>query len=529
MIIGSITKGASQLANINHSKKVVNFSSSVQKQKKVLLKLLNEAKDTEFGKTFGYSEIIASSNPVDTYQKLVPIFQYDYMFKSFWYKTLQGIENVSWPGKIKNFALTSGTTNSSSKKIPVSSQMVKGIKRSCLRQLLTLNDLKLPISFYEKHVLVVGGSTELTQVSDHLEGDLSGILTGRVPHFLNPFTKPSKKVRAIGNWDEKLDKIVENASKWDVGIICGVPSWVNLLINKIIEHYQIDSIFELWPSLKIYIHGGVSFTPYITSFNALFNDKVIYLDTYLASEGFLGFQGATESHMKLTIDNGIFFEFIPFNSNHFDGEGNLINYSDALQLHQIEANVNYALLISTNSGAFRYLIGDTIKFSDVQQLKFKISGRTKHFLNLCGEHLTVDNMTEAITTISSEYGIKIEEFAVLGKRTESGAYCHKWYLASNSALAETQIIETLDKLLCALNDDYAIQRLYNLGKMELEVLPCSIFYGFLKVIDKYGSQHKFPRVLKGKLAHDWEHYLSILIEENARTLIYWQSGNTSIL
>ena len=529
MILGSITKGASQLAKINHSIKEINLPNSRQKQKKVLLKLLNEAKDTEFGKNFEFSKILNSTDPINSYQELVPIFQYDYMFKHFWHKTLQGIENVSWPGKIKNFALTSGTTNSSSKKIPVSNQMIKGIKRSCLRQLLTLNDLKLPISFYQKHVLVVGGSTELTQVRDHLEGDLSGILTGRVPHFLNPYTKPSKKVRAIGNWDEKLDKMVENASKWDVGIICGVPSWVNLLINRITEHYNINSIFELWPNLKIYIHGGVSFTPYIAGFNALFKDEVIYLDTYLASEGFIGFQGATEGQMKLTVDNGIYYEFVPFNSSHFDGEGNLTNYTNALQLHQIEVNVNYALLISTNSGAFRYLIGDTITFLDVQQLKFKITGRTKHFLNLCGEHLTVDNMTEAITAISFEYGLKIEEFAVLGKRTENGEYHHKWYLASNSTFDEIQLIEQLDALLCSLNDDYAIQRLYSLGRMELEILPCSLFYGFLKVIDKYGSQHKFPRVLKGKLAHDWEHYLSILIEENARTLIYWQSGNSTIL
>jgi hypothetical protein len=530
MIVGTILKGASKVAHKKSLKKA-QLSESVKHvatlQEEQLRKLLSKAKKTEFGNTYGFSNLLQSENVIDAYREVVPIFQYDFMYKKFWHKTLAGVEDVTWPGKIQNFALTSGTTSAASKRIPVSKQMIKGIKKTCLKQVFTLSDLDLPSAFYEKDVLCVGGSTDLKKVNNQYEGDLSGILTGKVPHWINPYTKPSKKIRAIGNWDEKLNKIVEAAPKWDVGIICGVPAWVHILIDRICDTYQVDCIFDIWPNLKVYIHGGVSFAPYKNTFDQLFNKKVMYLDTYLASEGFIGYQAPNSGEMQLVLDNNIYYEFIPFTEEHFDMEGNLKNYSDALAIDEVEEGVDYALLITTNSGAFRYLIGDTIQFTDIDNAKFKITGRTKHFLSLCGEHLSVDNMTQAISELSYAQNISIEEFCVLGKQQENGKFVHKWFIASDYPINSLNFKHDLDAKLCELNDDYTTERQHALENIEVEVLPTKVFYNFLKLMDKYGSQHKFPRVLKGKLAEDWENYIDILNEENEKMMVYWQTGSVS--
>lgn len=531
MLVGSLLKGASDLAQKKNSKKSSKITKEmeaiVRKQEQQLTKLLTKAKKTEFGDKFNFKEILESGDLREAYRQEVPIFQYDFMFKQFWHKTLNGVEDVSWPGKISNFALTSGTTSASSKRIPVSKQMIRSIKKVCLKQVLTLSDLDMPASFYEKDILMVGGSTDLTKINSQWEGDLSGILTGKVPTWVTPYSKPSKKIKAISDWEEKLERMVENAGKWDVGMICGVPAWVQILVNRIVETYQLNSIFDIWPNLKVYIHGGVSFDPYVPSFNELFDGKVIYLDSYLASEGFIGFQSAGVEAMQLVIDNNIYYEFIPFDEDHFDADGNLKNYSDALGIDEVEAGVDYALLISTNSGAFRYLIGDTIRFIDPQRILFKITGRTKHFLSVCGEHLSVDNMTQAISDLAYEHNLAIDEFGVLGKQLESGNFMHKWYIASDNPINSITFKHELDNKLCELNDDYRTERKFALERIELEVLPTKVFYNFLKLMDKYGSQHKFPRVMKGQLAKDWERYIDIVEEENAKMMVYWQSGSVS--
>jgi GH3 auxin-responsive promoter len=522
MIVGPIVKGATQFAHKQNTKNLESESHQAIQQR-VLKDILSYSKQTEFGKDHNFQNFYKSNQLENYFAKSVPVFQYDYMYKKYWHKTLNGVSDVSWPGKISNFALTSGTTNASSKRIPVSDEMVKSIRKTCMRQLSSLSELKLPVSFFEKEVLFVGGSTNLTKVNTQFEGDLSGILTGKVPSWLNPFTKPSKKIRAIADWDEKLNRIVDMAPKWDIGIICGVPSWVQILINKILDRYQLNSIFEIWPNIRFYIHGGVQFDPYINSFNRLFNEKVIYLDTYLASEGFFGYQSSTSTQLKLNIKDGTYYEFIPFNLDHFDKDGNLREYNSALTISEVKENTTYALLITTNSGAFRYLLGDTIQFTNLKDLSFKITGRTKHFLSLCGEHLSVDNMTEAISSIAYEKNLRIDEFAVVGGTFEDGNFYHKWYIASNSPINSVSLKHELDEKLCELNADYKVERLFTLKLMEIEVLPTSVFYDFLKLIDKYGSQHKFPRVLKGQLALDWERYIAIIEEENAKMAVKWQS------
>ena len=502
MMLKSTTKYAYKFTNF--VKPTVNTT-----QEKQLRKLLNKAKKTEFGMKYDFASILKSENILQAYREKVPIFDYDYMFKEFWHKTLSGTPNVTWPGHISNFALTSGTTGASSKRIPVSKQMIQTIKKSSIKQLLSLSNLEIDSSFYEKDILFLGGSTELTKINDQFEGDLSGIITGKVPSWFSPFSKPDKRIRALHNWNEKIEEIVKQAPKWDIGVISGVPAWMEILIERIVDHYGLDSIFQIWPNLKIFVHGGVSFDPYILRFNKLFDNRVIYLDTYLTSEGFFAFQPTDSDSLHLLVNSDVYFEFVPFNSEHFDNDGNLIDFGKSLTINEVSEDVDYALLVSTNSGAWRYLIGDTIKFKCLETFKIKITGRTKHFLSLCGEHLSVDNMTEALTNVAFQKGLEIREFAVTGFSNSHG-HGHQWFIASDETIDEEEFLKSLDEKLGSLNADYEIERKFALNQLELICLPTKFFHDFMEIKDMYGAQHKFPRVLKGKMAQDWLQYVSIV-------------------
>lgn len=489
-------------------------SEGIKQQEKQLKKLLNKAKSTEFGKKHGFSKILKSGNMAEAYKEMVPVYDYNLMFNHFWHKTLSGVPNVSWPGKIENFALTSGTTGSASKRIPVSKQMIQTIKKVSVKQMLGLSKLHLPTDFYEKQILFLGGSTQLDQINDQFEGDLSGIVTGKVPNWIAPFSKPEKEIRALRDWNKKIDEIVKKAPEWDLGIICGVPSWMQILIEKINDHYGLDSIHQIWPNLRIYVHGGVSFDPYMTKFNELFNSQVVYLDTYLCSEGFFAFQPIDSDGMHLLTKSNVYFEFIPFDTNHFNADGELIK-DDSLTLSEVEKDVDYALLVSTSAGAWRYLIGDTIRFTDLETYKIKITGRTKHFLSLCGEHLSVDNMTDALTKVSYRHKVEVREFAVIGTYSKTGNFKHCWFLGCDNPPAKMKTFrEELDYELSMLNTDYLIERNFALEEIEMNVVPTKVFYDFMKIKNKYGAQHKFPRVLKGKMADDWVSYLGYLNDIN---------------
>lgn len=504
-VVGNVIKTTAKYAD-----KLAKFKrkDALILQQKQLKNLLSKAKNTEFGKEFGFADILKSDNLFDAYRHKVPVFDYDYMFKKFWHRTLSGNANVTWPGYINHFALTSGTTGASSKRIPVSNAMVQQIKKTGLQQFLGLSELNLSSKFYNGEVLFLGGSSSLEKINDKFEGDLSGIVTGNVPSWLTPFSKPEKNIRSLKNWSAKIDSIVAKAPDYDISIICGVPSWVELLIARIIQEYSLNSIFEIWPNLKLYFHGGVNFSPYMNHFNQLFEERVIYLDTYLASEGFFGYQHAQSSSMQLCLNNGIYFEFIPFNSTYFDSDGNLKNFDCGLTLNEISTDQDYALLVSTCSGAWRYLIGDTIRFENIDTLTFKITGRTKHFLSLCGEHLSVDNMNEAITSISISENIIVREFAVKGFTNEMG-HGHTWYVGCDQPVNSEYLSILIDARLKELNDDYKTERSYALNQLKVKVIPSKMFYDFMDMKGIYGAQYKFPRVLKGKMAEDWDAYLSI--------------------
>lgn len=503
-LLGRILKGTVRYRRkVNDTKKKYDYKL----HDLYLKKLLEKAKKTEFGKKYGFKEILKDKNIYESFASRVPIYDYDKLYKEWWHKTLDNKKDITWPGKIKYFALTSGTSGAPSKRIPVSDDMIQSIKRTSLRQMLIMDDLEIEKSFFKKQMLILGGSTKLQEVNGHFEGDLSGILAKKIPLWFVRFSRPNKMISGIRDWSEKLDKMVEEAPKWDIGIISGVPAWVQLLMDKIIKRHGLNSIHDIWPNFKIYVHGGVAFEPYKESFKKLLSQDIIYLETYLASEGFIAYEnGVNLQGMQLSLNKGLYFEFIPFNENNFDEDGNLRENPEVLPLKKVKEGIDYALLLSTCSGTWRYLIGDTVQFTSLLDYEIKITGRTKHFLSLCGEHLSVDNMNKAIELTSKELDVSIKEFTVFGGR-EDIHFFHNWFIGIEEDVEEELLKNTLDKHLHALNADYATERTSALKYMRVNQIPHQKFIDFLAQKGKLGGQHKFPRVIKGQLKEDWLSFL----------------------
>ncbi|MEI9933498.1 MAG: GH3 auxin-responsive promoter family protein [Ferruginibacter sp.] len=320
--------------------------------------------------------------------------------------------------------------------------------------------------------------------------------------------KPGKKIAKQKDWSKKLDEIVANAPDWDIGFIVGVPAWLQLCMEKIIERYQLKNIHDIWPNLAFYVHGGVAMEPYKKGFEKLLGRPITYIETYLASEGFLAYQNRQDATgMHLSLNDNIFFEFVPFDDSNFDHDGNMIADPEVFMLHEIEENKDYSILISTNAGAWRYAIGDTIKLINKEKSEIIITGRTKHFLSLVGEHLSVDNMNKAIEMVSEELNISIPEFTVAGV-ADGNFFSHHWYIATDDFVTDKELSSGIDARLKELNDDYDVERRHALKNVFVTVLPEHIFMNFMKMKGKVGGQHKFPRVLKGKILEDWQKFLS---------------------
>ncbi|GMQ27503.1 GH3 family domain-containing protein [Algoriphagus confluentis] len=481
-------------------------------QKEQLRKLLLKAERTAIGKKYDFHGILKGlkKGPDEFYNRYkaqVPIYDYNSIHAEFWHLLQEGKKNITWPGQVKYFALSSGTSGASSKYIPITKSMVKAIRRTGVRQILSLSKYDFPASLYTKGILMLGGSTDLEFNGTYFSGDLSGITAGNLPIWFQRFYKPGKKISRNRNWGNKLDQIVENAPKWDIGIIVGVPAWLQILLEKIIERYQVQDIHEIWPNLRIFVHGGVSFEPYRKGFESLLGKPLTYMETYLASEGFLAFQALpNRKSMRLVLNNGIFHEFVPFSEANFDANGDILPTAETLKIDEIEEGKDYALLITTCAGAWRYLIGDVIRFVSKEESEIIITGRTKHFLSLCGEHLSVDNMNKAIEMVAEDLNIRVREFTVLGIPS-GNLFAHRWFIGSDDVVDSQLFREKLDGHLCQLNDDYAVERRHALKEVLVEVLPSSVFYDWMKAQGKEGGQNKFPRVLKGEKAKSWEDYL----------------------
>jgi hypothetical protein len=275
----------------------------------------------------------------------------------------------------------------------------------------------------------------------------------------------------------------------------------------IIERYKLNNIHEMWPNLAFFVHGGVSFEPYKKGFEKLLGKPITYIETYLASEGFIGYQDQQHAvGMKLVTNEHIFMEFVPFDNRNFDADGEITSNPEALMIHEVEEGKDYALLISTAAGTWRYLIGDTIRFVDKEKSEIIITGRTKHFLSLVGEHLSVDNMNKAIQLVSEEMNICIPEFTVAGV-PYGNFFAHHWYVACNDRVNAGSLASKIDQKLKELNDDYAVERKSALKQVLVDVLSEQQFLDFMQSKGKIGGQHKFPRVLKGKMLEDWQRFL----------------------
>ncbi len=481
-----------------------------RQQLRVLKKLLRKARFTQFGQEYKFDEVLMSRHPGKKFQQLVPTYNYNKIYDEWWHKAKAGVPDVCWPGVIKYFALSSGTSESTSKFIPITKDLIRSNTITSFRQLLSLTKYDdVPRRSVGKGWLLLGGSTQLQKGPTYYAGDLSGIQQKNIPFWFQGLGlyKPGKKIAREKDWSKKLEEIVDNAPSWDIGFIVGVPAWLQLCMEKIIERYKLNNIHDIWPNLAFYVHGGVAMEPYKKGFDKLLGKPITYIETYLASEGFLAYQNRQDAiGMHLALNNNIFFEFVPFDDNNFDSDGNMVDQPEAFMIHEIEENKDYAILISTNAGTWRYAIGDTVRLIDKERSEIIITGRTKHFLSLVGEHLSVDNMNKAIEMVSEDLNISIPEFTVAGVPHEN-FFAHHWYVATDDVVNENELSQRIDAKLKELNDDYEVERKHALKNVFVTVLSEQTFMNFMKSKGKVGGQHKFPRVLKGKMLEDWNKFL----------------------
>lgn len=503
-IIGNIIKGVINLRN-----SISSESDHVENQRETFNFLLDKAKNTEFGEYYKFSKISDSKTPYQDFKSTIPYFDYDKMHNEWWYKLHEGKENVTWPGHPDYFALSSGTTGKTSKRIPVSNDMIDAIKNAGIKQILAIENFDLPADFFEKEIMMLGSSTELQNNNDHLEGEISGISASRIPFWFRGFYKPGEEISKIDDWDERVQKIAENAKSWDIGALSGIPSWMELMMEKVIDYHQVDTIHDIWPNLKVYTSGGVAFGPYEKSFKRLTGKHVEVIDTYLASEGFIALQTrpGTDS-MQLLTDNGIFFEFVPFKPEFINQDGSLKPDSPSISIEAVELDQDYVLLISTVSGTWRYSIGDTIQFTDISKAEIKITGRTKFFLNTVGSQLSVNKMDTAMKELEDEYDMDISEYTICAKRGEDDEFYHYWYLgSSNTSLDASEVAESLDEKLKSANKNYKVARTKALNGVKVNLINPDVFYDWNARNKKKGGQVKMERVMNEEKFQEWEKFV----------------------
>ena len=503
-LLGSLIRKAFELRQFPIGKQ---DTDPARQQQQVLKKLIRRARETAFGEHYGFEHMLTDPHFAETFKATVPIHDYSSMFKNWWYRSLNGEPFVTWPGRVRYFALTSGTSEASSKHIPVTSDMLMAIQRASTRQLMLMPKYGFPDEFYEKGILMIGGSTHLQYNGTYYQGDLSGITAKNIPFWFQHFYKPGMRISREQEWSVKLEEIVRNASSWDIGIMVGVPAWIQIIMEKIIDRYKVRTIHDVWPNLGAYVHSGVSFEPYIRSFEKLLARPIVYNESYLASEGYIAYQHPENSRgMEMIPDNGIFFEFIPFNDANFTPEGELRSDPKVYGIHEVEAGREYALLLSTCAGAWRYMIGDTLRFVNPAKAEIILTGRTKQFISLCGEHVSQDNLNRAIGMLQEELHVTISEFAITGVRS-GNLFAHHWYLGTNDRLDPVEAATLLDGYLQLLNDDYRVERIEAIRNVTAEVLPLQVFLDWMKRHGKEGGAHKFPRVLKQAQRDDWEAHI----------------------
>lgn len=458
-------------------------------QEEVLHQLLEIAEDTEIGRTYDFESIVNYESfrervPITSYEELEPMIE----------RTRKGEQNVFWPTSIKWFAKSSGTTNAKSKFIPVSSEALEDCHYKSGKDLLCLylNNNENSQLFTGKS-LRLGGSKELYKDNGSFFGDLSAILIDNMPLWAEFSSTPSNKVSLMSEWESKLKAIIHESTQENVTSLAGVPSWMLVLLNNVLQDAGKDNLFQVWENLEVYFHGGVSFVPYKEQYQNLLPRKNFrYYEIYNASEGFFAIQDRNNANdLLLMLDYGIFYEFIPMDSHNTEEQR-------AIPLWEVELKKNYAIVITTNSGLWRYKIGDTVRFTSTNPYRIRITGRTKHFINVFGEELIIENAEEALKRICSKTGAAIKDYTVApifmsGK--EKGA--HEWIIEFRKAPEDLEYFtEVLDNALKSLNSDYEAKR-YNNITLKMPVVHAArenLFYDWLRSKNKLGGQHKIPRL-----------------------------------
>jgi hypothetical protein len=469
-------------------------------------KLVSRAEGTEWGRKYGY----ASFSSIADFQASVPIQTYEEV-KPFVDRLRQGEQNLLWPGDIKWFAKSSGTTNDKSKFIPVSSESLKECHFKGGKDVLAIYCQNNPETrIFSGKGLTLGGSHKIDNFNNQsYYGDLSAILIENLPFWTEFIRTPSQEVALLERFEEKLEKIAGESVQENVTSIAGVPSWNLVMLKYIVEHTGKSNVLEVWPGLELFIHGGVSFTPYREQFKKLIpSEKMNYVEAYNASEGFFAIQDdPSASDMLLMLDYGIFYEFVPVEQLETDNP-------DSLTISQVEKDTNYALVISTNSGLWRYMIGDTVRFTSLYPHKVVISGRTKHFINVFGEEVIVDNADKALRIACDKTGAEIIDYTaapVYMSDEHQGA--HEWLIEFSNLPDEPDYFAALlDHALMSINSDYEAKRYRNLtlDKPIVHVAAPGTFYRWLQEKGKLGGQNKVPRLSNERK------YLEELLEIHAR-------------
>ncbi len=503
-IIGALIKKAIEIGQT-----FTQGSIPIEQQRAQLKSLLSSAKDTAFGQYYGFGSMLSASDFVKAFQAEVPIHNYDSI--RHWWQQQQKYPNITWPGKPDYFALSSGTTGKESKRIPVTDEMLKSFQGVSMAQIISLNNFDFPAELFEKQLLGLGSSADLEKNNGHFEGEISGINAKNAPDWFDYFYKPGKNIAKIDDWDERLEAIVQEAPDWDIGALAGIPSWILLMLKAIVNAYRLDSIHDIWPGLSIFTSGGVAFEPYRESFEQLFAKPVTYMDTYLASEGYFAFTARPGTMaMQLALDYGLFFEFIPFDEEGFDSGGNLLAEPKVLTIDQVEEDKDYALIVSTPAGAWRYMIGDTVKFTDLKRSEILISGRTKYYMNVVGSQLSEEKLNKGIEQLAHALDIEINEFAVAALKNENDEYYHQWVLGSTGSFDEEKACKLLDEFLKELNKNYKVARSKALKSVTVKYAPKKAFYEWLDKKKKKGGQVKVPKVMS---AEKMQSFLKFLEEE----------------
>ncbi len=466
----------------------IKYPHEVQEDWRV--RLIQSAKLTEWGKKYDYTTIRSLKN----FKERVPVSNYDTL-KPYIQRVMHGEQNILWASDIRWFAKSSGTTSDKSKFIPVSNEAMeechfKGGK-DCISFYCNNNP---DTQIFTGKALILGGSHQINTFSNEsFYGDISAVLMQNLPFWIQFLRTPDLSIALMDNWEDKIERLAEATINENVTNISGVPTWTIVLAKRILEMSGKNNLLEIWPNLELFIHGAVSFTPYRDQFKQLIpSEKMSYLETYNASEGFFGIQDQPGSdEMLLMLDYGIYYEFMPMEEYGKD-------FPDTFSLEEVELNKNYAVIISTNSGLWRYLIGDMIRFTSLNPFRIKITGRTKLFINAFGEEVMIENTDNAVRIACEKSEALIRDYTVAPvyfSESENGA--HEWLVEFEKQPDNLDFfVETLDTALKSLNSDYEAKRYKNMAlrKPLMKVLPQNTFYNWMKSKGKLGGQHKVPRL-----------------------------------